>query len=427
MAPLFLLLAYLMVACLLLAPVQDISVVKWFVIRAVAPILLGGWLLWRGELAWRWDPIAVLALLFLGTHIISLVHAVNPGYTYTKISAFIGLLATYFLVVLVVRDTVDRDRVVWTLVLIGTFSAAYGIAQHFGYDFFPWRENREVPVSRGVSFFGHATFTASVLAQAIPLALAMVVASRRWAGRVAAAIAAAAMLYHLSFSGARMATLSLIAAFAAGAIAGLALWLRNREGGLRALVTWPRAAAAIVLVVAGSVAAGWFVARAWSVKGSDVLAIRQASFALRLYTWETSSRMVFAHPWTGIGAGNYEVVAPAYWNDVEQMWAARFGRWMHEAHNEYLETAVEQGLPGVLVLLALFAYAVVMSLNLAANAPDPRTRRLGLGLFASVVAIALDANATYSLQAPGSALVLWVVLGVISWSHLRLRDTQMAA
>lgn len=426
----FLFLAFLLIAALMLAPLQDVSAVKWFVVRVFAPMLLAAWIArraFRGYVGWPWGPLGVLGLSFLATHAVSGFQAVNPGYTLTKVSELVGLLATFFLVVHLVRDTLDRDRTVWMLVLIGAFTAIYGIAQHHGYDFFPWEEHREVPTDRGSSFFGHATFTGSVLAQLIPLALGLAFTRRGWVGRVLALGIALLMLYHLSFSGARMATVSLMAALATGGAVWGLLWLRARPGTLRSLVTWPRVAAAILLLVMASVAAAWFVSRAWGVKGSDLFAIRQASLALRLYTWETSSRMLFDHPWTGIGAGNFEVVAPTYWNEVEQMWSARFGRWMHEVHNEYLETAVEQGVFGLAVLLGLFAYAVVMSLDLAAHGCDRRERVLGIAFFASVVAIALDANITFSLQAPGSALVLWTVLGLISWSHFRLRQRRQTA
>jgi hypothetical protein len=46
---------------------------------------------------------------------------------------------------------------------------------------------------------------------------------------------------------------------------------------------------------------------------------------------------------------------------------------------------------------------------------------MGLALFAAVLALGVDANTTFSLQAPGSALVFWVVLGLISAAHRAAR------
>ena len=92
---------------------------------------------------------------------------------------------------------------------------------------------------------------------------------------------------------------------------------------------------------------------------------------------------------------------------------------MQQAHNEYLQTAAELGLPGVALLFAVIAYGIVMALDVAVRAPSRRERRIGLAMAASIAAIALDANITFSLQAPGSALVFWTMLGLIAGSHAR--------
>lgn len=417
-ALLFAFLAYLPAACLVLGPFADINAPKWFIIRAIGPLLLAA--CWfhaaaTGRRLIDWNPLSILAVAFLALHVLSLAVATNIGYGLERISNLVGLIATFFLVSHLGRDRAARTAILGMLLVIGAATAAYGIAQHHGYDFFDWQTNarseREVPVDRGVSFFGHATFSASVLIQIIPIGIGLALASG-WFGRILALSATAAMLYHLSFSGARMATLAFLASTFAAALVWL--WLRrSREQHAPRRFVRTAAAIGIILVVGASVG-GWFAMRAWQVKGSDLFAIRQSSMALRIFNWETASRMIYAHPVLGVGAGNYEIVSPKYWNEVEQFRLARHNRWMQQAHNDYLQTAAELGLPGVTVLLGLFAYAVVLALNQAARAPDPRDRWLGLALFASVAAIALDANTTFSLLVPGSALVWWVVLGLIS-------------
>lgn len=415
-------------ACLILTPLADINAAKWFTIRAIAPLLLVarlmlGWM--RGRVSLAWDAIGFLGLGYLALHAVSIAVATNHGYALERTSQVFGLLAAYFLAANLCVPRRARIATLWILLFVGAATAAYGIAQHFGYDFFSWqtsaRSEREVPIERGVSFFGHATFTASVLIQIIPLGVALALGSG-WRGRTVAAAVTLAMLYHLSFSGARMATLAFVVSVAA---AGLWWFLRARSSAAAARAPAVRrlaAGLAVLLVVAG--AGGWFILRAWQVKGSDLFAVRQSSMALRFYNWETASRMVYAHPLLGIGAGNYEIVSPVYWNDVERMRTARYGRWMQQSHNDYLQTAAELGLPGVAVLLALFAYGVVMALDVAARATNRADRFIGLGLFTALAALALDANTTFSLQVPGSALVCWIVLGLISAAHRELGTGQ---
>jgi len=417
-------LVYLALACLVLTPLIDINEAKWFVIRTAGPLLFAVVVL--RDLARGRRPaggaMALLAVLFLVLHFVSLPGAVNLGHGLTEISRLAGLVCTFFVAARIGSSPSGRDRVLWMLVLIGAVSSVYGIAQHFGRDFMAWQQHDEVPVARGVSFYGHATFAGSVIIQIIPVALGLLLARRGWAARVVAGAALGLMLYHLSFTGARMATISFVLT-----IAGAGLWLylqRRRErlgpatAGMRALA----AGLAAVLVV--SALGGWFLLRAWQAKESDLFAIRQASFALRIYQWETASRVVYAHPLNGVGAGNYEIVSPEYWNRIEQMRTARTGRWMQQAHNEYLQTAAELGLPGVAVLIALVSFGVVFALDSAARAPSRSERYLALALAASLGAIALDANITFSLQAPASALIFWAVLGLIAGGHGRRIATE---
>jgi len=410
----FALLFVMLAGMFFLIPLTDVNAPKWLILRIGVPAVFGVWIVrraWNGTLRFRPGPLGWFALAFLATHCVSLVNAINPGLALNEISEFVALLALFFVVSHEFADDPGRDQLMWTLTLAGAATSLYGIAQHHGYDFFPWSENTEVPVIRGVSFFGHATFAASVLVYAIPLAVGLAATPRHWAGRLLALVALGLMLYHLSFSGARMATLAFLGSVFVSGIAAAAIWLR-KDGGAR--LNWRvlsgGSLAFLVVVLAGA----WFVHRAWEVKGSDLFAIRQASFAIRLFGWESAARMVYAHPATGVGAGNFETAAPAYWNEVEQIRATRYNRWMHEAHNEYLEIAVEQGVPGIAVFLALLAYGAVLALHLAAHGPTPTVRRTGLALFAALAAGSLDATTMYSLQLPGSAVAFWTTLGLIA-------------
>ncbi len=416
-------LVYLGAASLMLTTLMDVNEPKWFLIRTAAPALLTVAVLrglWGGGGLGRPGPLGFLALAYLAWHALSCFGAVNPGRALTWTSNLAGLVCTFFLAARIASRPATRNALCWTLLAIGGAVSVYGVAQHFGHDFFPWQIHREVPVSRGVSFYGHATFTASVLIQIIPLGLALFAASARWPARGLIAMPLGLMLYHLSITGARMATLAFLVTTGCAALWWVLHRRRERAGEGRPAPSVRRIAAVLaIILVAVAVGAG-FVVRAWQTKGSDAFAIRQSSLALRLYTWETASRMTFAHPLMGVGAGNYEIASPRYWNTVEQVRTARYGRWMQQAHNEYLQTAAELGLPGVALLLAIFAYGLVMALDVAARAPRREDRLLGLGMAAAIAAIAIDANITFSLQAPGSALVLWTVLGLIAASHQAL-------
>ena len=74
------------------------------------------------------------------------------------------------------------------------------------------------------------------------------------------------------------------------------------------------------------------------------------SVGTRFAMWQANARLVQAHPWTGVGAGAWEVQIPRY--QAEGMTLEED----YYAHNEPLQLVAEYGLVGWLFLLALVAY-----------------------------------------------------------------------
>jgi putative inorganic carbon (HCO3(-)) transporter len=102
--------------------------------------------------------------------------------------------------------------------------------------------------------------------------------------------------------------------------------------------------------------------------------ISDENFAIveRLAHWQAAINMANAHPFIGVGLGNYEVAYPAY---RVPSWPVALGH----AHNDYLNLLAETGLVGLvgyLVGWALIVYWTQQTLQ----QPDPVIRGLALGL-----------------------------------------------
>jgi O-antigen ligase len=82
---------------------------------------------------------------------------------------------------------------------------------------------------------------------------------------------------------------------------------------------------------------------------------------------------------------------------------------MRQPHNEYFEAASETGLLGIAALIGVVVFGLVQSVS-----------RTGLpsivsaGLFVSILASAMDAFFLFPWQISESALVFWVLLGIVS-------------
>ncbi len=71
----------------------------------------------------------------------------------------------------------------------------------------------------------------------------------------------------------------------------------------------------------------------------------------RLKIWELSSKMVADHPFTGVGAGNWKLVSPNYYDGYnfkkEQL------NWVRP-HNDYIWVITEKGIIGFLLFIGMF-------------------------------------------------------------------------
>jgi O-antigen ligase len=71
--------------------------------------------------------------------------------------------------------------------------------------------------------------------------------------------------------------------------------------------------------------------------------------------WLSSIKMIGEHPVFGVGLGRYNYAAKRFTPAIEGT-IARYRKFPNIAHNEYLQYAVESGLPAALLLMALAGY-----------------------------------------------------------------------
>ncbi len=142
-----------------------------------------------------------------------------------------------------------------------------------------------------------------------------------------------------------------LGAAAAGSVLLLMLPSRIRWG----LAAW----AAVLLLGLAAGALGWIPTPIQArlagvleeVQITDVrgIEVNEANFAVieRLAHWQAAVEMFRAHPWFGVGFGNYAAAYPAY---AAIRWLNPLGH----AHNIYLNMAAEGGLIGLLLYLLLW-------------------------------------------------------------------------
>lgn len=125
----------------------------------------------------------------------------------------------------------------------------------------------------------------------------------------------------------------------------------------------------------------------------------------RLLIWRGSWEMVLDNPWYGIGLGIYYLAWPPYRDPAD----ATLGFF---AHNDYLQLWIETGLPGLLLLLAVFLSVLVMTIRfLRLPAVNPTLRTEVVGLFCGLLAVAAHTFLDFNFYILPISIVSGLILG----------------
>jgi putative inorganic carbon (HCO3(-)) transporter len=175
--------------------------------------------------------------------------------------------------------------------------------------------------------------------------------------------------------------------------------------------------ALLVLLGMGSVVAFSSLRAALGERAASALRPDDAAVAWRLATWERTARMIRERPLLGFGVGSYPLEQALYYHPAapplpQAVIAARGPSLEENAHNLYLQTAAELGIPGLalyLGVLIVFGVSVVRALP---RVPGRLQRGMAMGALAAVAAQLVTAFTSPAWQFAECSVFLWVAVGV---------------
>lgn len=327
-------------------------------------------------------------------------------------------LVLFFLFALLARTPRLLVRGVWALVGAGCLLAALGVYQvasgDFGARFAGLARVKQAQIygdvfePRIAGPLGDPNFFAQILLALVPLALALAWYGRtrreRWTALAAAALLVAGTVFTYSRGGALALAVVLV-------LAWLGRGVRPRE---------VAAGAAVVAVLYLTLPAS-FTERLTTLEqitGGEEVALRpDSSFEKRRLVTSAAWQMFQAHPFVGVGAGNYPARFTSYGDRVGSG-AREYDDPFAPAypHSLYLEVAAEIGLLGLAVFGAAIAVAFA-SLHTARR----RLAAAGLGLHAGLAvatAVALLGYLISSLFLHGDfQRYLWTLFALAAALH----------
>lgn len=131
--------------------------------------------------------------------------------------------------------------------------------------------------------------------------------------------------------------------------------------------------------------------------------------------WAGALKMIKVHPLTGAGIGQYPYLQSEYTGLGTALSHMRVGprpSLSEAAHNFYLQTTAELGVPGLLLFLGILITFFVNGIMRFKDMEPGVRRHLLMGSMASVAAFAVDAFGSPSWQVGQVSLFFWLAMGI---------------
>jgi tetratricopeptide (TPR) repeat protein/O-antigen ligase len=356
-----------------------------------------------------------------------IVGTVSRADTGRSLLLFLTYVAVYVLVVNLVRTRDQIDRLVRTLLLLGSLLAFLGLLDYMAGEawLFRWRD---LPFSKRVSGpFINPDHFAAWLVMLVCLGIGDLLARSRAARPdrslrnlwLSPASREEIVRRYLPFVGVVVMALSVVFTLSRGGITSLLAAL-----GVLLLVQGARGHARKSLVLVGVLLAVTVGYGAWIGLGPLHARLAPDQFGSRLVQSVTSLPMLKAFPFLGVGLGAYREIYFRY-----QPPDLRPGTLYFEfAHNDLLELAVETGLVGAAIFV-FAAWRVAGDLLVAhllgrgrcpvgggedegARRREPFSLGLGLGALAAVLALLVHSAFDFAVRIPANGVLVATCLGV---------------
>ncbi|MCX8082197.1 MAG: tetratricopeptide repeat protein [bacterium] len=274
---------------------------------------------------------------------------------------------------LVVRDTILIDIFIKYVVFISIVVSIYGLVQVFGIDFIKWQGVRSA-----LSTLGRRNFAGEYLVMVIPYVYYLLYKEKKWYLYIILLL----LISHLVFTFTRA---SYIAFFISSIVFFI---LAGKEISLK----WRVVFLICILFFAGECFPG-------------IATFEKGTLKSRFLIWNITLKMIKKNPLMGVGPGNFVVMYPYYAIGEEEALKGT-SLLVDRAHNDYLEICAELGIPGFILFL-YFLYCFFKICSVLYKEGGKERRLLTAGIVSSVVAICINALASFPFGNPTTLLLFW--------------------
>lgn len=383
------------------------------VVKLAAAGILLAWI-HSGARRLQLAPANIPFLLFLLLTALSVTTSVGPYASFKELT----LLLSTAVVFLAFREASARKHfaveAAWVLVASGSIVAAYGVAQHFGFDFIPnWQDENISARLRAMATFGNPIYLSSYMASCLSAAVALFLGVQCARKKALLGVAMVLMFACLLFTQGRAGWL----AFALASVV-VALVL-----GPQILKQWKHvlpAAAALTLVFV-------LVEIDYSKSGQSVVARASSSLSrtdvtasFRRQLWRAAVSAVAERPLLGWGPGNFAIVLPRF-TDSDLIARNEVNRAPAKCpHNELLNIASSSGVPAALCWLWFIGSVFLLGIK-RAKAESSSGLQAALAAWLGVMT-AYFVQSMFTPRLACTVLPFWVAAAITTGYGVPLRE-----
>ena len=348
------------------------------------------------------------AVFFAGLMVLAV-----PLSLYIQLSMrFLAYHLTCALCVIVIVSTVEKLSQLLRLAGMASFglvvTSAYGVLQRIqGVEVNPsyvdLTLNKDMP-GRVFSVFENPNAFGEVLVMLIPVAIALMFASRGWGGRI------------LGAASAILGSVSLVMTYSRAGWIGIAV------AAVVFVFLWKKKLLPAIILL--GIAAVPLLPDAVFNRVLTIFNPADTSTSSRFPLYEAALRLIEARPLQGAGLGS-EAVRKAVTDGNLYYGVAPF---VH-SHNVYLQVWAESGLLGLLALLGTVGWTVKRAVKTVfGKTGNVATRMLVIGSVSSLVGIMVCGVADFIWHYPRVMVIFWFVFALaISGIRLAIREERAAA
>jgi len=385
-------------------------------IQAVTVFLMLLWVMWalvKAEIKVSRNPVYLIAAAFVGWSFSSLLWAHNRYDAFYSAVHWATCGAVFFAVSTVLYQDKWTHRILAAVSVAGTGVVFLGLGQHF------FKLNWVPVVRPPAAAFANANMASQYVVIVLPIFLCLGFYKRKsFTGYTAWIVAALSALF-IFYTKTRASGVAIACALIWTV---LILLRRKYKAGLIWKVVF------IVMTTFTLIAATWIMAgitkrnvietaggSAWYRIERKIIETVGGSAWYRIVVWRNSFEMFKTKPLQGFGAGGFKIFYPAYTQKQEKDLAFDKKKQIRRVHNDYLQTAAELGITGVLLFIAVPLYGLFMAWRLIFNNDkSPPDIFLVTGISSGIVAFMATALFSFPLQRSMPLLIVFIYLGILT-------------